>query len=95
MTRPHHKFWPKRLPHAINPPAMPLWDNLGLSARRYPHKPAVIFFGREFHYADLVRLTEPLDEAETDLWLLTHVESRHLRRVSAVYTHLAQALTLP
>jgi len=44
---------------------------------------------------DLVRLTDPLDEAETDLWLLTHVESRHLRRVSAVYTHLAQALTLP
>lgn len=44
---------------------------------------------------DLVRLTEPLDEAETDLWLLTHVESRHLRRVSAVYTHLAQVLTLP
>lgn len=44
---------------------------------------------------DLVRLTEPLDEAETDLWLLTHVESRHLRRVGAVYTHLAQALMLP
>jgi fatty-acyl-CoA synthase len=60
MTRPHHKFWPKRLPHAINPPAMPLWDNLAISARRYPHKPAVIFFGREFHYADLVRLTERL-----------------------------------
>lgn len=44
--------------------------------------------------ADLVRLTEPLDECETDLWLLTHPESRHLRRVSTVYAHLAQALTL-
>lgn len=44
---------------------------------------------------DVVRLTEPLDECETDLWLLTHPESRHLRRVGAVYTHLAQALKLP
>lgn len=45
--------------------------------------------------SDVVRLTEPLDEGETDLWLLTHPESRHLRRVSVVYTHLAQAMNLP
>lgn len=44
---------------------------------------------------DLVRLTEPLDEAQTDLWLLTHPEARHLRRVGAVYAHLAQAISLP
>ena len=44
---------------------------------------------------DLVQLTEPLDECETELWLLTHPESRHLRRVSAVYAHLAQAIALP
>jgi DNA-binding transcriptional LysR family regulator len=44
---------------------------------------------------DLVRLSEPLEEAQTDLWVLTHPESRHLRRVSAVYGHLAQALSLP
>jgi DNA-binding transcriptional LysR family regulator len=45
--------------------------------------------------ADVVRLSEPLDECETDLWLLTHTESRHLRRVSAVYTHLAHTLAMP
>lgn len=45
--------------------------------------------------ADLTRLTEPLDDGGTDLWLLTHPESRHLRRVGAVYTHLAQAIRLP
>lgn len=45
--------------------------------------------------SDLVRLTEALDECETELWLLTHPESRHLRRVGAVYSHLAQALALP
>jgi len=44
---------------------------------------------------DLVQLTEPLDECETDLWLLTHPESRHLRRVSCVYSHLAQSIALP
>lgn len=44
---------------------------------------------------DVVRLTEALDECETELWLLTHPESRHLRRVGAVYAHLAQAMKLP
>jgi DNA-binding transcriptional LysR family regulator len=44
--------------------------------------------------SDLVQLTEVLDECQTELWLLTHAESRHLRRVSTVYTHLAQQLSL-
>ena len=44
---------------------------------------------------DLFRLTDALDECDTDLWLLTHPESRHLRRVSTVYTHLVQSLALP
>lgn len=44
---------------------------------------------------DVVRLTEPLDEGETELWLLTHPEARHLRRVGLVYSHLAQAMSLP
>ena len=30
--------------------------------------------------SDVVRLTEGLDECVTDLWLLTHPKSRHLRR---------------
>jgi DNA-binding transcriptional LysR family regulator len=44
--------------------------------------------------SDLVQLTEPLDECQTELWLLTHPESRHLRRISAVYGHLAASLAL-
>jgi DNA-binding transcriptional LysR family regulator len=44
--------------------------------------------------ADLVPLTEVLDECQTELWLLTHTESRHLRRVSAVYGYLSQNLLL-
>ena len=44
---------------------------------------------------DVVRLTEPLEECETELWLLTHPESRHLRRVGTVYSHLAHAMNMP
>ena len=43
---------------------------------------------------DLLQLTEPLDEGQTELWLLTHPESRHLRRVSTVYGHLAGQLAV-
>ena len=44
---------------------------------------------------DVVRLTEPLADAQTELWLLAHPESRHLRRVAAVYAHLGETLRLP
>ncbi len=43
---------------------------------------------------NLVQLTEVLDECQTELWILTHPESRHLRRVSTVYAHLARTLVL-
>lgn len=45
-------------------------------------------------YAGLVALTEPLDEAETDLWLLAHPESRHLRRIAVVAAALAERIHL-
>lgn len=44
---------------------------------------------------DLRRLTPPLVDCETELWLLTHPEARHLRRVGAVYAHLGEAIRLP
>ncbi|HWI84117.1 long-chain fatty acid--CoA ligase [Ramlibacter sp.] len=52
-SRPHHSFWPKRLPHSLTPPATSLWDNLEVSARRYPERAALIFFGRVFTYREL------------------------------------------
>jgi DNA-binding transcriptional LysR family regulator len=39
-------------------------------------------------------LTEVLDETSNELWLLAHRESRHLRRVSTVFAHLARELHL-
>lgn len=44
---------------------------------------------------DVIRLTQTLDRCETERWLLTHPESRHLRRVGAVYAHLARTLEMP
>jgi DNA-binding transcriptional LysR family regulator len=43
---------------------------------------------------DLRALTDEIEDCQTQLWLLTHTEARHLRRVSAVYGHLSQALQL-
>jgi fatty-acyl-CoA synthase len=60
MDRPHYPFWPKRLPHSITPPSTSLWDNLAISARRYPHKAAVVFFGRVYPYAEVQRQAERL-----------------------------------
>lgn len=43
----------------------------------------------------LKALGDPLDGCESQLWLLAHPESRHLRRISAVYRHLAESIRLP
>ncbi len=60
MQRPHYKFWPNRLPKSLTPPATSLWDNLAVSARRYPDKAAIVFFGRRLNYRDLMRQAERL-----------------------------------
>jgi fatty-acyl-CoA synthase len=60
MHRPHHAFWPKRLPYSICPPATSLWDNLAISARRYPDKAALIFFGQVLSYRELMQQSERL-----------------------------------
>lgn len=43
----------------------------------------------------IVPLTEPGDDCHSSLWLLAHPESRHLRRIAAVYQHFAEAIQLP
>ncbi len=49
----HYRFWPARLPKSITVPQTSLWDNLQTSARRFPHKTAMVFFGRQTSYAQL------------------------------------------
>ena len=56
----HFKFWPARLPRSITVPATSLWDNLAVSAQRFPDKAAVVFFGRVLTYAQLQVQVEQL-----------------------------------
>lgn len=53
ITRPHHRIWPRRLPRSVVAPQTSLWFNLEVSARRYPTKPAYLFFGRPLGYREL------------------------------------------
>jgi fatty-acyl-CoA synthase len=55
-----NKFWPKRVPRSITPPQTPLWDNLAISARRYPDKAALAFFGSAITYTQLLQKAEQL-----------------------------------
>ena len=58
--KPHYSFWPARLPHSLSLPETTLWDNLDISARRFPHKDALIFLGARLTYADLRNQSERL-----------------------------------
>jgi DNA-binding transcriptional LysR family regulator len=51
-----------------------------------------LFLARERN--DLRQIGQALEESETELWMLTHTESRHLSRVSAVFTHFVQQIQL-
>lgn len=46
------------------------------------------------HRPELTRLTDVIEECRTELWLLTHPESRHLQRISTVFRHLSETLSL-
>lgn len=43
---------------------------------------------------DVLQVSEPVPECDVQLWLLTHPESRHLRRIATVAAHLAEHVTL-
>jgi fatty-acyl-CoA synthase len=47
-----------RVPHAIRVAATSLWDNLAISARRFPDHIAIEFLGRSIRYAELARQVE-------------------------------------
>ena len=54
MTQQRHlKSWPKHLPLHLTPPSTALGFNLEVSAARYPHRAAVIFYENKLSYARL------------------------------------------
>ena len=58
--KPHYSFWPARVPYSLSLPETTLWDNLDISARRFPNKDALIFLGTRLTYADLRNQAERL-----------------------------------
>lgn len=58
--RSHLTHWPRRVPHTLTLPETTLWDNLATSARRYPDKAALQFFGNTITYRELAQGAERL-----------------------------------
>lgn len=53
MNTAHYKFWPARLPHELYYPRVPLYEFVKTSARRYPDKEAIIYYGTVISYREL------------------------------------------
>ena len=60
VSRPHHAYWPRRLPRELVLPETSLWFNLEVAATRYPHKAASIFFGQAQSYRELKAQAEAI-----------------------------------
>ena len=43
----YYEFWPVRVPRSLPLPQTSVLDNLEGSARRYPEKAAIIYYGPE------------------------------------------------
>jgi len=56
----HHPHWPPGLPKTLAVPRTPIPYNLEVSARRYPDKVAIAYYGGTLTYADLQREVEAL-----------------------------------
>ena len=49
----HHAVWPENVPYTLTLPRTSLYENLEISARRYPDRAAIIYYGRELSYKTL------------------------------------------
>jgi fatty-acyl-CoA synthase len=52
MPNAHFKFWPSHAMHHLTAPATNLFYNAEVSARRYPHKPFLIFYDTPVSFAE-------------------------------------------
>lgn len=60
MSDLHYPFWPKGLPKNLTLPQTTLHANLEISARKYPNKPALIYYGYELSYQQLLNEVEKM-----------------------------------
>ncbi|QQK80465.1 AMP-binding protein [Salicibibacter cibi] len=60
MNTKHYPSWPERLPKTLTVPGTTVYDNLLVSAKRYPDKVAVHYYGASYTYTDLFLEVEGL-----------------------------------
>jgi fatty-acyl-CoA synthase len=53
LTTRHFEFWPKRLTKSLTVPKTNIYDNLEVTARRYPQKTAIFYYGSTISYRQL------------------------------------------
>ncbi len=58
MNRPWFKHWPLGLAKTLEYPRVPLFEFIETSARRYGEKAAIIYYGREITYSELLDSVE-------------------------------------
>ena len=58
LAAPTARYWPRTKPRSITVPATSLYDNLSVSAHRYPDKAAVWFYGQQTSYAALLSMAD-------------------------------------
>lgn len=68
MQTRHFKFWPPRVAKTLTVPETTLYDNLTITARKYPNKAAIRYYGKTLTYAQLMDQVDRLaGYLETDL----------------------------
>lgn len=60
MRDRHRAFWPPWAPPSLVLPETSLFENLAVSARRYPDKPAILYYGSALTYRRLLAEVEAL-----------------------------------
>lgn len=60
MVESHFEFWPARVPRSLPLPESSVFHNLEVSARRYPKKAAIFYYGTEISYERLLGEAERL-----------------------------------
>ena len=54
MQNRHYKVWPKGRPYELPPMKTTVFENLVLTAGRYPDHPAIIYYDAPYSYSELL-----------------------------------------
>ncbi len=65
--RPWHDYYDEGIPTSLSYPAVPIFQFLEDSAKKYPEKPCTIFKGAEISYREMSQITNELAAALVDL----------------------------